>query len=135
MKKNIYIISMLISLVLFSNCSSGDDSSSQKNETNQKLTGKWYFDDPSTKPTVNNSFTFTANGKVTYSYWTGTGNNYESETGTFSMDGTILKMAFPDTITLTYIQKVVFLNDKTVQFLATGKANEEPYDGTYYKAD
>lgn len=135
MKKNIYIISMLISLVLFSNCSSSDDSSSQKNETSQKLTGKWYFDDPSTKPTINNSFTFTSNGQVTYSYWTGKGNNYGSETGTFSIDGSIMKMVFPDTVVLTYIQKLVFVNDKTVQFLATGKANEKPYEGTYYKAD
>ena len=42
-------------------------------------------------------------------------------------------MVYSQNVTLTFVQKVVFLSDKKVQFIETGKPNEEPYDGTYYK--
>lgn len=126
---------MLFSLAFFTNCSSDDNSSSQNNETYQKLIGKWYFDNPSTNPTVNNSFTFVSNGHVTYSYWTGTGNNYDSETGNFSVNNDVLTMVFPETVTLTFVQKVMFINDNTVQFVAAEGSNEEPFEGTYYKSE
>ncbi len=134
MKKTIFY-SLLISILLVSfNCSRSDDSSSS-NETKQKLIGKWYFADPATYGySTNNSFTFTSDGKVTYTYWEGGGSGgFDSETGTYSIEGDVLKMVYPEVVTLTFVQKVVFLSDKKVEFVATGKPNEEPYDGTYYK--
>lgn len=120
-------------LVVFS-CSKDDNDSSSLNETGQKLVGTWYFNDPSTSPTSNNSFTFTSDGKVTYRFLTiNGGNNYDSETGTFKVEGDKLTMVYPQTVSLTFVQKVVFVTDKKVQFVSTGNPNEEPYDGTYYK--
>lgn len=120
--------------ITISSCTNSDDSTnSTSNPIEQKLIGKWYFKDPSTSPSNNNSFTFNTNGKVTYSYWTGTGTSYDSETGTFSTSGDKLTMVFPETVSLTFVQKVVFITEKKVQFIATGNPDEEPYDGTYYK--
>ncbi len=36
-------------------------------------------------------------------------------------------MIYPQTVTLTYIHKMVFITDKKVQFVATGNSNETPY--------
>lgn len=135
MKKIIYFFTVLLSLALFTNCSSEDDSPNQNNETYQKLIGKWYFDDPSTNPTVNNSFTFVSNGHLTYSYWTGTGSDYNSETGTFSVNNDVLTMVFPETVSLTFVQKVVFVNSNKVEFQPTDNSGEEAYEGTYYKLE
>ena len=137
MKKTIFY-SLLLAISLFIvGCSRSDDSDSgSKNETQQKLIGKWYFGDPAVYGyKTNNSFTFTSNGKVTYTYWAG-GNSgeFESETGTYKLNGDILTMVYPDKVTLTFIQKVVFKSDKIVEFKETGKSGAEPYDGTYYKA-
>ncbi len=135
MKKTIFYTFLVAVLLLTFSCSSSDDDTSSLNETGQKLIGKWYFDDPSIYGyTHNNSFTFTSDGKVVYRYWDGSpGNNYDSETGTFTTDGDKMTMKFPATVTLTFIQKVVFVTDKKVNFVATGNPNEEPYDGDYFK--
>lgn len=133
MKKTFYFFVTLFSLVFFTNCSSDDNSSSQNNETYQKLIGKWFFDDPSINPTINNSFTFTSNGRVTYSYWTGTGNEYDSETGSFSVNEDVMTMTFPETVSLEFIQKVVFINDNNVEFQPTGVSGQEAYEGDYFR--
>ena len=135
MKKTIYFFTVLLSLALFTNCSSDYDSPNQNNETYQKLIGKWYFEDPSTNPAMNNSFTFVSNGQVTYTYETLEGNGYDSETGTFSVNNDVLTMVFPETVTLIFVQKVVFIDDNTVQFVQAEGSNEEPYEGTYYKVE
>ncbi len=130
-----YLFLVLMTLTLFSSCSSDDSSSNGNNEVYQKLLGKWYFSDPSVYGyETNNSFIFSSNGNVTYSYWTGgASNDFDSETGTFSVEGDILTMVYPETVTLTFIQKVEFISDTKVKFIETGNPNEEPYDGTYYK--
>lgn len=133
MKQNFLILIAIFSLMA---CSSDDDnSSSSNNEIYQSLIGKWYFADPEEYGySTNNSFTFTSNGNVTYSYWTGgQENDFDSETGTFSVDGDVLTMVYPETVTLTFIQKVVFVSDNEVEFQDTGVVGEEPYDGTYYR--
>ena len=136
MKKTIFY-SLLISILLLSFSCSREDDSSTSNENKQKLIGKWYFADPATYGySTNNSFTFTSDGKVTYSYWAGgSGSGFDSETGTYSVEGDVLRMVYSQNVTLTFVQKVVFLTDKKVQFIETGKPNEEPYDGTYYKVN
>ena len=136
MKKTIFY-SLLISILLLSFSCSRDEDSGTSNETKQKLIGKWYFADPAIYGySTNNSFTFTSDGKVTYSYWAGgSGSGFDSETGTYSVEGDVLRMVYPQNVTLTFVQKVVFLTDKKVQFIETGKPNEEPYDGTYYKVN
>lgn len=126
---------MLLSLAFFTNCSSDDNSSSQNNETYQKLIGKWYFDDPSTNPSVNNSFTFNPSGQVTYSYWTGTGSNYDSEIGSFNVNNDVLTMVFPETVSLTFFQKVVFVNNNIAEFQSTGVSGEDAYEGDYFREE
>lgn len=125
----------MITLSLFTaiGCSrdNGVDESTSAN-LKTKLIGKWYFADPAIYGTSNNnSFTFTTDNKVTYKFGSGA-SDYEN--GTYSVDGDKLTMTYPQNVTLTYVQKVVFLTDTKVEFVATGKAGEEPYDGTYYKS-
>ena len=132
MKKTFFFFTMLFSLVLFTNCSD-DDSTNENNETYQKLIGKWYFDDPDTNPSVNNSFTFNSGGQVTYSYWTGTGSEYDSEIGAFSVNDDVMSMTFPETVSLTFVQKVVFIGDDEVEFQPTGNSTEEAYEGDYFR--
>ncbi|KJD33977.1 hypothetical protein PK35_04370 [Tamlana nanhaiensis] len=117
-------------LILVASCSTSDDST---NEIETQLLGKWLFENPNNNPSVNNSFTFNPNGNVTYSYWTGSGNNYDTETGTFSFNGDIMTMDFPENVNLTYIQKVVFLGDNVVGFQPTGISGENAYEGDYFR--
>lgn len=131
MKRIIYIL-LLLQVCLISSCSSDDDSSGS-NEVSQKLMGKWYFSDPEGNDFYDTHyFLFTSNSKVTYSYGP---DEFDSETGNFEVEGDILTMVFPETVTLTYVQKVVFVDDNTVQFVQVEDSNEEPYDGTYYRAE
>ena len=134
MKKSIFVL-IILSISLFTtSCSNDDSSDSNTNQIYQDLIGKWYFENPTTNPIHNNTFTFTSNGYVTYSYWDGfSGNNYDSETGTFSVEGNVLKMVFPETVTLTYIQKVVFITADKIEFQSTGVTGEEAYEGNYYR--
>jgi hypothetical protein len=134
LKKTIYFLSITL-LIITSSCSSDDDSPNSNNEIYQSLIGKWFFDDPSTNPIDNNSFTFTSEGNVTYSYWTSSGVEVVNETGTFSVDGEILTMVFPENVELTFIQKVVFINDNKVEFQPTGNSGEDAYEGDYFRAD
>lgn len=136
MKNPIYFLLLFLVILTFS-CSSDDDNSSSNSEVYQKLIGKWYFADPEVYGySTNNSFTFTSDGKVTYSFWTGGQNNdFNSEAGTFSVEGDILTMVYPETITLTFVQEVIFIDESTVTFVQVEGSNQEPYDGTYYKAD
>ena len=133
--KKAFFYTLLASLLLFINCSKDeDDKATSPNLTKQKLIGKWYFADPAIYGySTNNSFTFTSDGKVTYTYWTGTASDFDSETGPYSVEGDKLTMIYPENTVLTFVQKVVFVTDTKVNFEATGNPNEEPYDGTYYK--
>lgn len=135
MKKTILFFMMLMFSAITFSCSSDDDSS-DNNEVYQKLVGKWYFQDPDVYGyDYNNSFTFSSDGNVTYRYWIGTGNDFESETGSFNVSGDILTMTYPEGVELVFVQKVVFVSDSEVQFVEVEGSNEEPYDGTYYKAE
>lgn len=137
MKKHVLLFLLFSIITISFSCSRNDDDLNSSNETRQKLIGKWYFSDPSVYGfSTNNSFTFTSDGKVTYTYWTGGMNSdFDSETGTYTADGDKLTMIYPETVTLKFVQKVVFHSDKKVEFVDTGNPNEEPYDGTYYKVN
>jgi hypothetical protein len=134
MKLNIVLL-FLVSVSLFTTgCSNDDNSSDNSNQIYQDLLGKWYFENPTTNPTHNNSFTFKSNGNVTYSYWDGSpGNNYDSEIGTFSVSANVLTMVFPETVSLTFIQKVVFITPDKIEFQPTGVTGEEAYEGDYFR--
>lgn len=136
MKRTIQFFMVLIFSAMTLSCSSDDDSSNN-NEVYQKLIGKWYFQDPSVYGySTNNSFTFTSNNRVTYSYWRGgSSTDFDSETGSFSVNGDILTMTFPEGVELVFVQKVIFINESKVQFVQAENSNEEPFDGTYYKAE
>jgi hypothetical protein len=133
MKSIFYSLILFLSAITTSGCSSDDNSSTGNNEVHQKLIGKWYFDDPSTNPSVNNSFTFTSNGNVTYTYWTGTGAEYESETGSFDVTNDIMTMAFAEAVSMQFVQKVVFISENEVEFQPTGVPGHEAYEGDYFK--
>ncbi len=124
----------LIAIFLFTACSTEDNDNSLNDEQSQIL-GKWFFDNPNNNPSWNNSFTFNSNGNVTYSFWDGVdgSNNYDSETGTFSFEGDIMTMVFPEGVSLTFVQKVVYINDNVVEFQSTGVTGEEAYDGDYFR--
>lgn len=129
--KNIFLT--LIAILSLVACSSDDDSNNSS-EIETQLLGKWLFDNPNTNPSFNNSFTFSSNGQVIYSYWDGgQGNNYDSETGTYSFSGDIMTMTFPEGVSLTFVQKVVFINENVVEFLDTGISGENAYDGDYFR--
>lgn len=127
------VLLVLIAILALTSCSSDDDKNNSS-EIETKLIGKWFFENPNNNPTVNNSFTFTSDGKVIYSYWDGgSGNNYDSETGTFSFNEDVMTMTFPEGVSLTFVQKVVFINENVVEFEETGMSNENAYDGVYYR--
>jgi hypothetical protein len=129
MKTNFLV---LIAILLFASCTSDDDNNS--NEIESQLLGKWLFENPENTPTTNNYFTFTSSGNVTYSYWDGgQGANYLSETGTFSFNGDVMTMTFPEDVTLTFVQEVVYINDNVVEFRETGVSGENAYDGDYFR--
>ena len=124
----------LIAILSFVACSSDDDNDNNSSELETQLLGKWLFENPNNNPTVNNSFTFTSNGNVTYSYWDGgQETNYDSETGTFSFNGDVMTMIFPENVVLTFVQKVVYINDNVVEFQPTGVSGENAYEGDYFR--
>lgn len=135
MKKSILLFVLFITSIVSFSCN-GDDDSSSLNELEQKLSGKWYFEEIGFEP--NNSFTFNSNKIVRYTYWNGQGSNpyvFEHEDGTWSMNGDILTMTFPEGVELIFVQKVVFIDDNTVKFVEVPGSEHEPYDGTYYRAE
>jgi len=130
--KNIFLT--LIAIFVFTACSSDDDNDNNSSEVESQILGKWLFENPTLNPSHNNSFTFTTEGHVTYSYWDGgQGNNYDSETGTFSFNGDIMTMIFPEGVSLTFVQKVVYINDNVVEFQSTGVSGENAYEGDYFR--
>lgn len=97
--------------------------------------GKWYFSDPEVNGyDYNNFFSFRSNSEVAYSYSVDE-EVFDYEVGTFKIKGDILTMTFPEDVELVYVQKVVFLDENTVQFVQVEGSSEKPYDGTYYKAE
>lgn len=131
--KNIFLV--LIAILSLVGCSSDDSEvNNNLNHIEAQLLGKWFFTNPNSNPIRNHSFTFNTQGNVTYSYWDGNpGNNYDSEIGTFSFNGDIMTMIFPENVTLTYVQQVVFINDNVVAFESTGVLGENAYEGDYYR--
>lgn len=135
--KTIYFSLLALTLLTLNNCRR-DDENSESGSIKQKLIGKWYFSNPNTYGyDYNNSFTFSSDNKVEYKYWagTGSGNNFESEIGSYTINDDKLKMTFSKTATLTYVQKVNFISDKKVEFLKTENQNEQSYNGIYFKAN
>lgn len=127
------IFLLLIAILSFTACSNEDDNSALS-ELDTKLLGRWLFENPTNNPSINNSFTFASDGSVTYSYWDGnSGNNYLNEMGTFSFTGDVMEMTFPEGVSLTFIQKVVFVNDNVVEFQPTGISGENAYEGDYFR--
>ncbi|MBR9846272.1 MAG: hypothetical protein GYB35_09275 [Algicola sp.] len=115
-------------------CSSSDDSS-DTNQIDSQILGKWYFGNPLLVGLeTNNSFTFNTNGEVVYSYWSG-GDDFDflTETGTYSFNGDIMTMVFPEGVTLTFVQRVEFINDNIVEFIQTSNPNENAYEGDYFR--
>jgi hypothetical protein len=135
MKQKFYFFAIL-SLILFTNYSF-NNSSSTLSPLEQKLIGKWYFTDPSlVEGNPNNSFTFTSDKKVTYKYWNDKSHKYKTEKGTFTgkRDELIMTIALDDSMYIEYHQKVIFLNDERVQFVAPEEHSNFVFDGYFYKA-
>ncbi|MFM2213030.1 MAG: hypothetical protein RL427_293 [Bacteroidota bacterium] len=133
MKKIIHFCTAIILLSTVIQCSSSDGGASSG--LSQKIIGKWYFQPIGSTP--NNSFTFNANHTVRYSFWDGNGTNpytYDYEDGSWSMQDSKLTMTFPQTVSLTFVQNVLFSSNSVMQFVPTGNPSEEAYDGIYYKA-
>ena len=124
------LLLVLISIFALTACSSDDENLS---EIESQLLGKWFFENPNNNLNTNNFFTFASNGSVTYTYISLEGNIYLSETGTYSFNGDIMTMIFPDSVSITFVQRVVFISDNLVEFVPTGVTGENPYDGDYFR--
>lgn len=121
---------LLLLSVLTVSCSSDEDSNSELNENAEKLLGTWGTRD--SQNTFYKKFTYRSDSKV--EYYTYSGSQAElKEVGSWSMNGDVLTMVFPETIEITFVQKVVFTNETEVKFNSTGVSGEEAYSGTYYK--
>lgn len=129
MKKSILLFVLLISSIISFSCS-GDDDSTNLNETAQKLIGTW--GDYGLDEVFYKKFTFRSDSKVEY-YTYPNGEPILEEIGDWSMDGDILTMEFPETVLLVFVQKVVFTNDDTVQFIEVSGTEHEAWEGTYYR--
>ena len=57
MKQTILLLFILSMSFFTTSCSNDDNSSDNSNQIYQDLLGKWYFENPTTNPTHNNSFT------------------------------------------------------------------------------
>ncbi|WP_179318822.1 hypothetical protein [Winogradskyella helgolandensis] len=115
-------------------CSNSDDSSNL-NEVGQGLIGEWYFDNPVIYGVAtNNSFVFNSSGEVIYNNWSGDADyDFNSEVGSFSVDGDILTMIFPEGVELTFVQLVAFENDYKVYFQPVSGSQYEAYEGDYFR--
>lgn len=130
MKKTILFFTVMVMSI--ANFSCNNDDSTNLNENAQKLIGTWGtlgWDDEFYK-----KFTFRNDSKVEYYTYHSNENELE-EIGTWSMDGDILTMVYPETITSTFVQKVIFISDSKVQFIQAEGSNEEPWEGTYYREE
>lgn len=131
MKKSILLFVLLISSFISFSCS-GDDDSNSLNETAQKLIGTW--GDYGLDEVFYKKFTFRNDSKVEYyTYPNPNGEPILEEVGNWSMDGDILTMEFPETVLLIYVQKVVFSDDNTVQFIEVPESEHDAWEGTYYR--
>ena len=132
--KSILKLTLILLSFLVVACSSSDDSS-DANQIDSQIIGKWYFGNPLIVGLeTNNSFTFNANGEVVYSYWSGGADfDFLTETGTYSFNGDIMTMIFPEGVTLTFVQRVEFITDNIVEFIQTSNPNENAYEGDYFR--
>lgn len=119
-------------LTLLASCSTSDDNT---NEIEAQLLGKWFFENPlAFGLEINNSFTFSPDGTVTYSFWTGGADfDFDSEEGTYNFNDDIMTMVFPDNVALTFVQRVVFLGDNIIEFQNTGNQGENAWEGDYFR--
>lgn len=126
---------VLIAILSFTACSDDDENNNSLNELQTQLLGKWYFGNPQIVGLeTNNSFTFNSEGQVTYSYWSGGADfDFFTEEGTYSFDGDIMTMVYPEDVVLTFVQKVVFINNNVVEFQDTGVSGENAYEGDYFR--
>lgn len=131
MKKTILLTVLFFSAIINFSCNSDDDTSSNLNENAQKLVGTWGTFGGSE---FYKKFTFRSDSKVEY-YTYPNGEPILEEVGDWSMDGDILTMVYPENVVLTFVQKVVFTNDNTVQFIEVSGSEHEAWEGTYYRQE
>lgn len=131
--KNLFAL-LLIFLCLgnFTSCSSDDGSPIN---SGNNLIGKWYFEDPSIVGySTNNSFTFSSDNIVIYSYWAGKGENeFDREKGEFELKNNILTMKFSEGVELKFVQRLNFISNNKVEFKEVEGSSVDAYTGIYYR--
>lgn len=133
MKKSI-LFSLLVafSFLSFTSCSSDDDSSS--NSTSHKIHGKW--------GTIGGDditylrFNFRSDKKVEYFvYWDWDVGPELEEIGSWSMDGDILTMVFSEEVELIFEQRVIFIDNDTMEFVEVPGSEHEAWADTYVRIE
>ncbi|MDX1271704.1 hypothetical protein [Bizionia paragorgiae] len=132
-KKTFYSGILILALTLITSCSSDDDSNSSMSENAQKLLGTWGNEwDNAVHP----KFTFESNSNVKY-YTYPSGNNPElEEIGTWSMNGDILIMEFPDNVLIKFKNRIVFVSESELEFEEIQESGFDSWSAaTYFKTD
>lgn len=128
------IILTFIFLISLNSCSNDDNNGSGNNS---KIVGTWGTEwNDGSGVSVHPKFTFLSNGNVKYyTYPSGSQPELE-EIGTYSLNGDILVMNFPETVLIKFKNKVIFVSDTEMEF---EEVNENGFDtwsaDTYYVTD
>lgn len=134
MKKILSLVFLLsIFLTVFNSCSNDDDEGS----SNSQIVGTWGTKwNSGTGIAVHPKFTFMSNNKVKYyTYPSGSQPELE-EIGTWTMSGDILIMDFPQTVSIKFKNKVVFINDSEYKFEEINESGFDTWSAeTYYKTN
>lgn len=140
MKKNLTLILVFTTILTFFNsCSSDGDNNNNdsSNSSNSEIIGTWgpKWNDGS-GIAVHPKFTFLSNGKVKY-YTYPSGKKPElEEIGTFTMNGNIITMNFPETVEIKFKNTVTFISETQFNF---EKIQESGYDTwsaeSYFKTE
>lgn len=131
------ILSLFFALTLISVLNSCSNNDSTGSGNNSQIVATWGTEwNDVNGVSVRPKFTFLSNGNVKYYTYAG-GNEPElEEIGTYSLNGDILLMEFPETVLLKFKNKVTFLNDTELEF---EEVNENGFDSwsaaTYFKTE
>jgi hypothetical protein len=132
MRKILGLIVVFTTLMTVCNSCSSDDGGSN---SNSQIVGTWGTKwNNGSGIAVHPKFTFLSNGNVKY-YTHQSGNEPElQEIGTWNMSGDILTMEFPETVLITFKNKVIFTNETEIEFEEVIQSGFETWSAeTYFK--
>ena len=135
MKKILSLVLVFTSLMVgFTSCNSDDDNGSG---STSQISGTWGTKwNDGTGIAVHPKFTFLNNGNVKYyTYPSGSQPELE-EIGTWTLNGDILIMEFPETVLIKFKNKVIFISDSEFEFEEITESGFDSWSAeNYFKTD